>query len=162
MRHAILTLVLLSATTAIGAACSSTETGTSSGTTSSGGTDGGGGDETGPGEAGTDAGADSGPLVINNCKTFDDRTGSGATRTISWQFPIPGADRCVRIKKGQSVTLSGNFTQYRVAATAGSTQPNPFASFDEASPTLAFPKVGTFGFECPDAPALLGAIEVVE
>lgn len=159
MRHAIVALVLSAVLAA--PACSSTETGSSSGT-SSGGSDSGTGEETGGGDASTDTGADAAPLVVNNCKTFDDRTASGATRTITWQFPIPAADRCVRIKKGQSITWSGNFTQYRVAASAGSSQPNPIASFDDTSPTLQFPNVGTFGFECPDAPALLGAIEVVE
>lgn len=143
------------------AACSSTET-TSSSSGSSGTTDGGGTGEAGGSEAGSDAGVDSGPLVVNNCKTFDDRSASGATRTIAWQFPLPSADRCIRIKKGQSVRWNGNFTQYRVAASAGSTQPNPIASFDDASPTVTFPNVGTYGFECPDAPALVGAIDVVE
>lgn len=162
MRHAIVVFALLPVTIAMGgAACSSKETGSSSGT-SSGGTDGGGSDGSTEDSGTADTGADSGPLVVNNCKTFDDRTGSGATRTIAWQFPIPAADRCVRIKKGQSVTFNGNFTQYRVAPSAGSTQPNPIASFDESSPTVKFPNVGTYGFECPDAPALLGAIDVVE
>ncbi|MBS2020468.1 MAG: hypothetical protein JST00_46860 [Deltaproteobacteria bacterium] len=163
MRYAIVLLVVLPAAMALGtAACSSTQTSSSSGSTS-GGTDGGGGEETGSsGDAGTDTGADAGPLVVNNCKSFDDRTGSGAARTIAWQFPLASAERCMRIKRGQSVTWSGDFAKYPVAASRGSTEPNPIKGFDGSSPTVAFPNAGTFGFDCPDFPALLGAIEVVE
>jgi hypothetical protein len=109
--------------------------------------------------AGVDA-ADAAPAgPVNGCKTFDDRTATGASRTITWTFPIAAADRCVLIKAGQSVTWSGNFTMYRVGASGGDT-PNPIADFDPISPTVSFPKAGTFGFESPDAPALIGAIKV--
>ena len=111
------------------------------------------------GGAGVDA-ADAAPAgPVNGCKTFDDRTGASASRTIAWMFPLAAADRCIAIKAGQSVTWSGDFTMYRVGASGGDS-PNPIAGFDPMTPTVTFPKAGTFGFESPDAPALVGAIKV--
>jgi hypothetical protein len=166
MRRPIITLIAMAGAIAIGAisvACSSsTSSGGSSGTTAEGGSSGGpveGGttaDSSTDGGSGTDA-ADAGP--VNNCKTFDDRTAAGATRTITWGFAIPAADRCIDIKVGQSVTWNGDFTMYRVGASGGD-KPNPIAGFDPATPTVKFPAAGTFGFESPDAPALIGAIRV--
>jgi hypothetical protein len=128
---------------------------------SSGGVEAGTSDEGGSTDAGTgvDA-ADAAPAApVNGCKTFDDRTAAGASRTIAWMFPIAAADRCIAIKAGQSVTWSGDFTMYRVAASGGDS-PSPIAGFDPMTPTVTFPKAGTFGFESPDAPALVGAIKV--
>jgi len=155
---------------ATGAGCSSSSSGGTSGTsgTSGAGTsgapgDGGssGGSEGGAGDGGSavDA-ADAAPAgPVNGCKTFDDRTGATASRTIAWMFPLAAADRCIAIKAGQSVTWNGDFTMYRVGASGGDS-PNPISGFDPMSPTVAFPKAGTFGFESPDAPALVGAIKV--
>jgi len=133
--------------------------GGTSGTSGEGGTTGGDGGGPSDGGAGVDA-ADAAPAgPVNGCKTFDDRTGASAARTIAWMFPLAAADRCIAIKAGQSVTWSGDFTMYRVAASGGDS-PNPIAGFDPMTPTVTFPKAGTFGFESPDAPALVGAIKV--
>lgn len=160
MRRAIVTTLSVALLGVASFACSSSSSTSSS---SSGGTSDGGttGAEGGTGDdAGTEAdAAPSGP--VNNCKTFDDRTAAGAARTIAWGFPLAAADRCIDIKVGQSVTWSGNFTQYRVGASGGD-KPNPIAGFDPEAPTVTFTKAGTFGFESPDAPALVGAIRVVE
>jgi hypothetical protein len=150
----------------VGGGCSSS--GSPSGTSGTSGSSGDGGSSGGDsGSSGgtTDAGAgvdaaDAAPAgPVNGCKTFDDRTGAGASRTIAWMFPLAAADRCIAIKAGQSVTWSGDFTMYRVGASGGDS-PNPIAGFDPTAPTVAFPKAGTFGFESPDAPALVGAIKV--
>lgn len=117
------------------------------------------------GDSGSDAGGDAGAVVVNSCKTFDDRTATGASRTIAWQFPLPAADRCIEIKVGQSVTWNGDFAKYGVAASkgpAGGDSPNPISAFDPTAPTVKFPSAGTFGFESPDAPALTGAVKVSE
>jgi hypothetical protein len=142
-------------------ACSSSTTPSSS---SSGGTAEEAGSATGDGGgpldgASTDAADAADAAPINGCKTFDDRTATGASRTITWSFQLAAKDRCIDIKVGQSVTWSGDFTQYRVAPSGG-TLPNPIAGFDPTAPTVQFPKAGTFGFESPDAPALIGAIRV--
>jgi hypothetical protein len=160
MRRAIVTLLAVGLAALAPVACSSSTSSTSSsgGTGADGGTggsEGGGGSDAGSSDA-ADA-ADAAP--VNNCKTFDDRTATGATRTITWSFQLAAKDRCIDIKVGQSVTWSGDFTQYRVAPSGGDT-PNPIAGFDPATPTVLFPKAGTFGFESPDAPALIGAIRV--
>jgi len=167
MRRAIVTLtaVALAAGASVASvACSSSSSsssGSSGGTGDDAGSSGGPGDGGGnaDGGGGTDASAavDAGP--VNGCKAFDDRTATGATRTITWGFPLSAADRCIDIKVGQSVTWSGNFTQYRVAPSGGD-KPNPIAAFDPDAPTVKFPTAGTFGFESPDAPALVGAIRV--
>ena len=164
MRRAIVTLtaVALAAGASVASvACSSSSSSSSgsSGTADDAGSSGGPGDGGGNADGGTDASAavDAGP--VNGCKAFDDRTATGATRTITWGFPLSAADRCIDIKVGQSVTWSGNFTQYRVAPSGGD-KPNPIAAFDPDAPTVKFPTAGTFGFESPDAPALVGAIRV--
>jgi hypothetical protein len=161
MRRAIVTLIGVSLAALAAVACSSStsSTGSSSGDPLE---DSGSSGTTGDGSAGGDAAdaapaADAGP--VNGCKAFDDRTATGATRTITWGFPLAASDRCVDIKVGQSVTWSGNFTQYRVGASGGD-KPNPIAAFDPDAPTVKFAKAGTFGFESPDAPALVGAIRV--
>jgi len=143
----------------LASACSST--GSSSGSSGSGADGGNGGGEAGSGDgsAAADA-ADAAPAApVNGCKTFDDRTAPGASRTITWGFPLSAADRCIAIKVGQSVTWSGNFQTYRVGPSGGD-KPNPIAGFDPTAPTVKFAVAGTFGFESPDAPALVGAILV--
>jgi hypothetical protein len=163
MRGAIVTLIAVGLSVVGGAgmvACSSSTSSTSSSSGSSG--DGGGADTdsgTGADAASTDAADAADAAPVNGCKTFDDRTAAGATRTITWGFPLAAADRCIDIKVGQSVTWSGDFNQYRVAPSGGDT-PNPISGFDGTAPTVKFPKAGTYGFESPDAPALIGAIRV--
>ena len=173
MARAIVAVVLVNGALAmtavvgvVGAACSSSSSGGTSGTSgtsgSSGGADGGSsGGEGGSSDAGggVDA-ADAAPAgPVNGCKMFDDRSVASASRTIAWMFPLAAKDRCIAIKAGQSVTWSGDFTMYRVGASGGDS-PNPIAGFDPMTPTVTFPKAGTYGFESPDAPALVGAIEV--
>jgi hypothetical protein len=161
MRRAIVTVIAcaLGFTNALACSSSTSSTGSSgsSGTSGEGGTTGEGGAGTDGGSADSASPVDAGP--VNNCKVFDDRTAAGATRTITWGFPLAATDRCIDIKVGQSVTWSGNFTQYRVGPSGG-TSPNPIAGFDSTAPTVKFPAEGTFGFESPDAPALVGAIRV--
>src|SRR5205807_2074280 len=85
---------------------SSSSSSGSSGTPGEGGADGGGGGmEAGAGDSG---GGDAAPVVVNDCKTFTDKT-AGA-RTITWSFPLSNADRCWTIKTGQDVTFNGDFT----------------------------------------------------
>lgn len=155
MRRAIVTVLACTLGLTLSLGCSSS----TSSTHSSGGTGEDGGGDGGPGDAGADSAAvaDAGP--VNGCKAFDDRSAPGATRTIAWGFPLAAADRCIDIKVGQSVTWSGNFTQYRVGPSGGD-RPNPIAGFDPDAPTVKFAAAGTFGFESPDAPALVGAIRV--
>lgn len=158
MRRAIVTVLAcaLGLTHSLACSSSTSSTGSSGGTGEDSGRSGGDGGETG--DAGEDSSAlDAGP--VHGCKVFDDRTASNATRTITWGFPLPAADRCIDITVGQSVTWSGNFTQYRVGPSGGD-KPNPIAGFDPDAPTVKFTAAGTFGFESPDAPALVGAIRV--
>ncbi len=155
MRRAIVTVLAcaLGLTNSFACSSSTSSTGSSGGTGAEGGTSGG----TGDAGSGDSAVLDAGP--INGCKAFDDRTAASASRTIAWGFPLSPADRCVDVKVGQSVTWSGNFTQYRVGPSGGD-KPNPIAAFDPDAPTVKFTAAGTFGFESPDAPALVGAIRV--
>ena len=164
MLRAILFMMFVMAGSLGGCSSSTSPSGTSGGTSGTSGTSGDGGTSGADGGitdsgAGVDA-ADAAPAgPVNGCKTFDDRTLASASRTITWTFPIAAADRCIAIKVGQSVTWSGDFAMYRVGASGGDS-PNPIAGFDPMTPTVTFPKAGTFGFESPDAPALVGAIKV--
>lgn len=157
-------LVLGLVAPAVGCSSSGSSSGSSgsSGTSGDGGSSGGDGGSSGS-SGSTDSGIDAADAApagpVNGCKTFDDRTATSASRTIAWRFPLAAADRCVAIKASQSVTWSGDFTMYRVGASGGDS-PNPIAGFDPTAPTVTFPKAGTYGFESPDAPALVGAIKV--
>ena len=159
MRRAIVTVLACAVglTNSFACSSSSSSTGSSGGPGEEGGSSGGDGGGTGDGGSGDSAALDAGP--INGCKAFDDRTAASASRTIAWGFPLAAADRCIGIKVGQSLTWSGNFTQYRVGPSGGD-KPNPIAAFDPDAPTVKFAAAGTFGFESPDAPALVGAIRV--
>lgn len=165
MRRAIVTFVFsmaalpLAGLAMLACSSSSSQTGTSSGGTGDGGTGGTDGGASADSATSTDAAEAADAAPVNGCKTFDDRTATGDSRTITWGFPLAAADRCIDINVGQSVTWSGNFAQYRVASSGGDS-PNPIATFDPGVPTVKFPKAGTYGFESPDAPALVGAIRV--
>jgi|GEM_PF-4748633 len=136
-------------------ACSSDESPSPTGSSGSGG------DAGSSSDAAADADTGAADIVVNACKQFDDRTAAGASRTIAWQFPLPAADRCIAVRAGQSVTWTGDFTKYRLVASGGD-KPSPISAFDPSSPSVTFPKAGTYGFGSPDAPALVGAVQVRE
>ena len=140
--------------------CSSSSGGSSSGTPAEAG-----GSETGvDGGGGTDTStaADTGSVVVNDCKTFVDRTATGASRTLTWDFPISTApERCMIVKKNQAVTWAGDFTTHPLTASGGDT-PNPIANYDMATGKVTFTKAGNFGFMCGNHPSMTGDIQVIE
>lgn len=143
-------------------ACSSSDGGggNSSGTTPTpeGGVDSGGGTDDGGADAG---GGDSGPVVVNACKNFTDRSAASASRIITWDFSVSTApERCMIIKKGQDVTFMGDFTFHPLLASGGD-MPNPISKPD-ATGKVTFAKAGLFGFMCGNHPSMTGAIQVDE
>lgn len=158
---------VLAAVGAVGAvgACSSdsdnpTGTTTVDGGSEGGNGDGGGGSGDGGGGGGKDTGADAAPVVLNDCRTFKDSSAAGDTRTIPWTIPLVAPERCMTVKKGQSVTWSGNFVDHPLDVKGGD-MPNPIADVDAAG-KVTFDTVGLFGFECGVHPSMTGAIKVIE
>ena len=139
-------------------ACSSS----SSSDNSSGGTTSEAGAETSTGaEAGGADAADAAPVEVNACKTFVDRTAAGASRNITWDFPVSTApERCMTIKVGEAVTFMGDFTLHPLMA-GGGDSPNPFSMVDTTTGKVTFAKAGLYGFACGNHPSMIGAIQVV-
>jgi len=98
--------------------------------------------------------------VINDCKTFVDKSGAADTRTITWTIPLTVPERCMTIKKGQTVKWDGNFSSHPLAPKNGDT-PNPVTGVD-ASGNVTFPNAGVFGYECGIHPSMTGVIKVIE
>ncbi len=118
-------------------------------------TNGGGGDS--PGGDG-DGGA-AGP--VNGCATFEDKTAESAI-TITWSLSLagqPGA--CLKVKKGTTVTWSGDLTEHPLSASGGTT-PNPISVGATTGGIVTFGKPGTYGYVCTKHPTMTGAIEVSE
>ena len=135
--------------------------------TPSGTNDAGGGTDAAADSA-TDSGADAGPTVVNDCRSFIDRSDANASRTLTWSFSISSDElRCMQIKAGQSVTFSdGNgkaadFVSHPLAASGGD-KPNPITTVDKDTGEVKFTSKGTFGFACGNHPAMIGAILVTE
>ncbi|MBN1606218.1 MAG: hypothetical protein JW940_06270 [Polyangiaceae bacterium] len=124
-----------------------------------------------PGTAGTPGGApgaaggsaESVPLALNGCNQqsdYQDLTAPSADRTIDWTF---GAQDCLKIRAGQSVTWSGNFTTHPLEPWLGDT-PNPIESHtgDTGDHVVGFDASGTFGYRCAvHTTTMFGAIWVV-
>lgn len=155
------------ATLSVATACSSDDSGGGDGTTT-GGTTGGttGSTTTSTTTGGTTTGGttgNDGGTALNGCTTFVDGTDAdGGSRTLTWDFSITtDPKRCLKIKAGQSVTWSGNFTTHPLAA-AGGSSPNPVQGNSPVGTTVAipFPNAGTYGFVCGAHPQMKGAIEV--
>ncbi|MBX3187454.1 MAG: hypothetical protein KF819_10585 [Labilithrix sp.] len=134
-------------------ACSSNETGSSSGNPAdASATE----DSASPDDAGADTGA---PVELNSCKTYVDQTAAGAPRTIPWDLLTLNAapERCMKIKKGQTVTWNGDLDAHPLGPEGGD-KPNPISN----TSTVTFNAAGTFGYICDIHPAMIGAIQVVE
>jgi plastocyanin len=164
-KPAFLSAVIVSATAAL-LACSSDTTstggaGTDAGTSSDsgGGKDsGGGGNDSGGG--GNDAGSDA-PVTLNGCTTFADHTAANDARTLDWDVTIASSpDRCMKIKAGQSVTWSGNFSTHPLAQAGGDT-PSPIGNGTGTSKTIQFPNPGDYGYVCTVHSTMRGVIQVV-
>jgi plastocyanin len=131
-----------------------------SSTTSTGG---GGVADSGSSDAAADTGAavDSG-TPLNGCTTFVDHTDAADARTLTWGLSIASsADRCMKIKVGQSVTWNGNFSTHPLHDDGGDV-PNPIngAGTSPAGP-IAFPIAGSFGYICGVHASMNGTILVV-
>jgi len=100
--------------------------------------------------------ADGGPASVNGCTTFADETASGGA--IAWDFNV--TPKCVKVKVGQAVTWTGDFSFHPLAPFNGDT-PNPITTGSGGTSKVTFPTAGTFGFHCLTHPAMQGAVQVV-
>lgn len=117
------------------------------------------------------ASATAGPEVVNECTSYVDRTAANADREITWDLGVAAqAERCMKIKVGQTVTFRGDFTMHPlkgqngdfsdVFATVDRQVLNRGAAGQENAP-IPFPAAGTFGFTCSVHNPMMGAIQVV-
>jgi plastocyanin len=85
-----------------------------------------------------------------NCTTYDDRTASGASRTIT--FDSNGySPKCMRVTTSQDVTFSGSFFLHPLQQFCGPRDVNMTATSGN-SKTVRFPDFGTYGFRCKNHP----------
>jgi hypothetical protein len=94
------------------------------------------------------------------CTTYDDRTSSTASRTIT--FNSSGyAPKCMRIGTSQSVTFSGSFFIHPLVQFCGPRNANMSTS-SGSSRTISMPSgFGTYGYRCKDHPVFeQGAIRI--
>jgi plastocyanin len=88
---------------------------------------------------------------VNGCLSaaYVDRTGAGDTRTVAGPSdgtPVAYVPPCMKIKRGQSVTFTGDMTNHPLQP---STTPNPIPlTADVTTVTIKFPNAGTYGFHC--------------
>jgi len=99
-------------------------------------------------------------VVLNDCKTFKDLSAPGDPRTIPWDIPLIAPERCMTIKKGQSVTWSGDFVEHPLIVKGGD-KPNPITDVDAAG-KVTFDTAGLFGYECNSHPSMTGTIKGTE
>ncbi|MFO0679612.1 MAG: hypothetical protein U0169_24000 [Polyangiaceae bacterium] len=92
---------------------------------------------------------------------FVDRSDATASRNLTWDFDagsIP--ERCMKIKVGQTVTWTGNFTTHPLVGGGGDT-PNPVDGAQTAGGMATFANAGTYGYFCDNHAFMKGAILVV-
>jgi hypothetical protein len=103
------------------------------------------------------------PLALNGCNQpsdYEDLTAPSADRIIDWTF---GAQNCSKIRVGQSVTWSGNFTTHPLEPWQGDAA-NPIESYTGGASdhAVVFDVSGTFGYRCAvHTTTMFGAIWVV-
>lgn len=85
------------------------------------------------------------------CTTFDDRTASGASRTVT--FDNNGySPKCMRVTTTQDVTFSGSFSLHPLRQVCGPREFTFNPNFGN-SRTARFSSFGTYGYECANHPA---------
>ena len=94
-----------------------------------------------------------------NCTVFDDRTASGASRTIT--FDSNGyVPKCMRVSTFQDVTFSGSFSLHPLQQTCGPSN-RQMTTTSGTSKVVRFPDFGTYGYRCANHPVFeQGAIRV--
>jgi plastocyanin len=143
-------------------ACSSSSSGSSSAADAGGNTVGDAGntgDAVVPDDAST---VGDGATFLNGCTTFADHTSAGDPRAITWDLTIgSNPDRCMTIRKGQTVTFNGDFVFHPIGTSGGDT-PNPIALPDGGtSDPITFPNAGDYGFVCNVHASMNGVIRVL-
>lgn len=94
---------------------------------------------------------------LNGCKNYVDRTAAGASREITWGFPVSTTpEACMKIKAGQTVTWKGDLSIHPIGPKGGDAN-NPIKS----AATNTFPAAGTFGYVCTNHSTMLGVVLVV-
>lgn len=94
-----------------------------------------------------------------NCTTWDDRTATSASRTIT--FDSSGyVPKCMRVQTFQTVTFSGSFSIHPLVQFCGPSDRNLTTTFGTTK-TATFPSFGTYGYRCANHPVFeQGAIKV--
>ena len=93
-----------------------------------------------------------------NCTVFDDRTGAGASRTVT--FDSSGyAPKCMRVSTTQDVTFSGSFAIHPLQQVCGPSDAR-LGTTSGVTKTARFSSFGTYGYRCANHPAFeQGAIK---
>jgi plastocyanin len=121
--------------------------------------------QTGPVDSGSSSSPEASARVFAGCTSFEDRTAEGASRVIAFSGSAY-APKCIRIKKGQSVSIAAS-SFHPLEPAPGNPSGDLAGSDATATRTLTVP--GTYGYFCPNhgtgtgnGSGMAGAIEVVE
>lgn len=108
---------------------------------SSGGSGGSGG-----GGAGGSGGGGMCAAAFAGCATYDDHTPAADARAIAFTFSMY-TPKCMKIKVGQSVTFSGDFTAHPLAQSCGPAA-DVITNGTGSSKTVTFSTAGDYGYYC--------------
>lgn len=116
-------------------------------------------------DSGTDAGTDAGtpcPAAFAGCTAFEDRTGAGDDRSVTFDFtPVP---KCLKVRAGQSVTFNGPSAVHPLSQACGPAEVIPDHTTSSGSFTFSDP--GDYGYFCDvhgtsGGAGMAGAVQVI-
>ena len=125
--------------------------------------------DTGAPDAAPDTSPDASVTPVNGCGPTEfaasDHTAASDPRAITFATtpsPVQFSPSCMRIKAGQTVTWSGDFSDHPFEPMPA-VPDDPIMDVTSGTTTsVTFPAAGTFGFDCAMHPSIMhGAIEVV-
>jgi plastocyanin len=117
--------------------------------------------------AGPDAAGSACAAAYAGCTTYQDLTGSSATRTVTFGGTVGNAydPKCVQVKVGQSVTFSGGTFSFHPLAQACGPAPVITAGTGTTA-SFTFNTAGIYGYYCTvhgtaSGTGMAGSIQVV-
>jgi len=121
-----------------------------------------------PQAPGPDGDGDACQANFAGCSQLEDLTADSATREVKFGGALANtyAPKCMKVKKGQSVTFDGDFKVHPLAQACGPSETIPNVK-EGSSQAITFETAGDFGYFCtahgnPAGGGMAGRILVVE
>ncbi|CAN5568767.1 hypothetical protein BH09MYX1_BH09MYX1_24460 [soil metagenome] len=111
------------------------------------------------------ADVEAGPVVVNGCTQFTDKSAKGDLRDITFplgQAPAQYTPNCMKVKAGQTVNWAGAFTNHPLTSSGGDSGSPITTTSTGTTKDFTFTTAGTYGFACQfHGGSMFGAIQVV-